>query len=45
MNKILDKPVIALDILKRIYVDMKREGTLSQLKGTRIGAFFEKNFN
>jgi len=44
MNKILDKPVIALDILKRIYIDMKKEGTLSQLKGTRIGTFFENNF-
>jgi hypothetical protein len=45
MNKILDKPIIAIDILKRIYVDMKREGTLNQLSGTRLGDFFQKNFN
>ena len=43
MNKILNKPSIALDILKKIYVDMKRDKTLSQLKGTRLGNFFEKN--
>jgi hypothetical protein len=44
MNKILDKPSIALNILKKIYVDMKKDGTLPQLKGTRLGSFFEKNF-
>ena len=44
MNKILNKPAIALDILKKIYVDMKKEKTLSQLKGTRLGSFFEQNF-
>ena len=43
MNKILDKPTIALDILKKIYFGMKKDGTLSQLKGTRLGSFFEKN--
>ena len=43
MNKILDKPAIALNILKKIYVDMKKDGTLSQLKGTRLGSYFEKN--
>lgn len=43
MNKILDKPSIALNILKKIYFDMKKDKTLSQLKGTRIGSFFEKN--
>ena len=43
MNKILDKPSIALNILKKIYVGMKRDGTLSQLKGTRLGSFFEQN--
>lgn len=42
MNKILDKPSIALDILKKIYFGMKKEGTLSQLKGTRLGNFFEE---
>ncbi len=44
MNKILDKPIIAVDILKRIYIDMKRDGSLNQLNGTRLGTFFEKNF-
>lgn len=42
MNKILDKPAIALDILKKIYFGMKKDGTLSQLKGTRLGSFFEE---
>ena len=42
MNKILDKPSIAIDILKKIYFGMKKDKTLSQLKGTRIGSFFEK---
>lgn len=42
MNKILDKPAIALDILKKIYVGMKKDGTLSQLKRTRLGSFFEE---
>ena len=32
------------NILKKIYVDMKKEKTLSQLKGTRLGSFFEQNF-
>lgn len=45
MNKILDKPVIALDVLRKIYIGMKKEGTLSQLAGTRLGDFFQKNFN
>jgi hypothetical protein len=45
MHKILDKPIIALDILRKIYVDMKREGTLNQLVGSRLGEFFQKNFN
>lgn len=45
MNKILDKPIIAIDLLKRIYIDMKKEGTINQLSGTRLGDFFQKNFN
>jgi|688.fasta_scaffold01108_38 hypothetical protein len=44
MNKILDKPIIALDILKKIYTDMKRDEKIGTLAGTRIGAFFGKHF-
>jgi len=44
MNKILDKPIIALDVLKKIYVDMKRDGTIGKLSGTRLGAFFGAHF-
>ena len=40
MNKILCKPIIALEILINIYNNMRREGTLSQLNGTRLGKFF-----
>lgn len=40
MNKILAKPQIAPLILVNIYNTMKREGTLSQLQGTRLGNFY-----
>jgi len=40
MNKILMKPVIAMDILINIYNTMKRKGTLSTLNGTRLGHFY-----
>lgn len=40
MNKILEKPVIAADILVNIYNTMKKENTLSQLKGTKLGNLF-----
>lgn len=43
MNKILNKPIIALDVLKRIYNDMAKDKTLESLNGTRIGAFFISN--
>jgi hypothetical protein len=41
MDKILHKPQIAMDILINIYSTMKRNGTLSQLKGTKIGNFYD----
>ena len=41
MNKILDKPSIAPDILINIYNTMKRQNTLFQLDNTRIGKFFK----
>ena len=40
MDKILRKPMIAVDILINIYNTMKRLGTLSQLKGTKLGQFY-----
>lgn len=40
MNKILDNPVIAADILINIYNTMKKDNTLSQLKGTKLGNLF-----
>jgi hypothetical protein len=44
MNKILAKPIIALDILVNIYNTRTRNGTLKQLKGTRIGDLFNTNW-
>lgn len=44
MNKILQKPVIAMDILINIYNTMKRKGTLSTLNGTKLGKFYN-SFN
>ena len=40
MDKILYKPQIAMDILINIYNTMKRNGTLSQLNGTKLGNFY-----
>lgn len=40
MNKILDKPSIAVTLLVNIYNTMKRNGTLHQLRGTRLGGFY-----
>ncbi len=40
MNKILARPVIAIDILTNIYNTMQREGTLSCLKGTKLGNWY-----
>lgn len=43
MNKILMKPQIAMNILINIYNTMKRKGTLSGLKGTRLGQFYNSH--
>lgn len=40
MNKILAKPIIALDILINIYNTMKNKETLQSLKGTKLGEFY-----
>jgi hypothetical protein len=40
MNKILNKPTIAMDILVNIYNSMKRDNELSKLEGTRLGNFY-----
>lgn len=42
MNKILVKPLIAIDILAGIFSTMKRDGTICQLKGTKLGRFFSE---
>jgi len=41
MNKILMKPSIAPDVLLNIYNNMKRHGTLRNLKGTKLGNFYD----
>ncbi len=41
MNKILLNPMIAMDLLLNIYNTMKRMGTLSGLKGTKLGKFYQ----
>jgi hypothetical protein len=43
MDKILHKPYIAMDILMNIYVNAKKSGVLSELKGTKLGSFYETN--
>lgn len=41
MDKILQNPIIAMNILINIYNTMKRYKTLSKLKGTKIGKFYQ----
>lgn len=41
MNKILANPNIAPDILINIYNTMKRNNVIGQLKGTKLGQFYE----
>jgi len=43
MYKILRKPIIAMNILINIYNTMKRYGTLSGLRGTKIGSFYSQH--
>jgi hypothetical protein len=42
MNKILNKPIIGIDILINIYNTKKREGTLKELSDTRLGKFYRQ---
>jgi hypothetical protein len=41
LNKILDNPHIAMQMLVNIYNTMKRKGTLSSISNTRLGSFFQ----
>jgi hypothetical protein len=41
MNKILDQPHIAMDLLEAIYGEMRTDGTLGLLRNTRLGKFYE----
>lgn len=43
MDKILMKPIIAMNILINIYNTMKRYGTLSGLQGTKLGSFYSQH--
>jgi hypothetical protein len=45
MNKVLSKPYIAIDILANIFNTMSMKGTISQLKGTKLGKFFDENLS
>lgn len=40
MDKILQRPWIAASLLKNIFNTMKMEGTLANLKGTKLGNFY-----
>jgi hypothetical protein len=43
MNKLINKPEIAPEILLGIYNTMKVTGRLEQLNGTKLGYFFNHN--
>jgi len=43
MNKILCNPQLYMSLLYNIYCTMKSAGTLSQLQGTKLGAYFMSN--
>ena len=45
MNKILSKPVIAIDILINIYNTMTRDGSISKLSNTKLGKFYAENLH
>lgn len=44
MNKILERPHLAMDLLIGIYENMKQDKTLSSLIGTRLGQFYAEKF-
>ncbi len=41
MNKLLNKPDIAMDLLEQIYLNMKQQGTLGLIRQTRLARFYE----
>ena len=43
MNKVLDNPYIAQDILLNIFNTMNRTGTFQKLQGTRLAEYFASN--
>lgn len=43
MDKILEDPNVAFNILTNIYNTMKRKDTLKFLKGTKLGAFYNSH--
>ena len=43
MDKILQNPMIALNVLINIYNTMKRKGTLSSLAGTKLGKLYQNH--
>jgi hypothetical protein len=43
MNRILQKPLVAITVLINIYNTMKRKGTLDSLNGTKLGNFYKIN--
>lgn len=45
MNKLLSKPYIAVDILSSIFHTMTNNGTITKLKGTNLGKFFDENIS
>ncbi len=40
MNRILNKPMIALDLLSNIYCTMRDQNRLGELAGTKLGTFY-----
>lgn len=43
MNKILDKPQIAAQLLYKLYYNLKRNNKLKQIENTRLGKFYKYN--
>jgi len=42
LNRLLDRPELAPDVLQNLYNTAKRKGTLDEYEGTRLGAFFRR---
>ena len=43
MNKLLLNPNVALDVLKNIYKNLKKQGNLDKLQNTKLGLFYKAN--